>query len=252
MMVKELWWRHLIKTGTWRVIAFLALGLISYFLTGSLVLATSIALADWLIKTALYFGHEMIWSKLNIGRRVSSYNRGAVVWFTGLSGSGKTTVADAVKAKLEAQLLPVSRIDGDVARRTFSKNLGFTPKDRQENCQRAAHVASYLKEHSIVLASFISPAPEIREYVTKMCGDKNTFIVHVDCPITVCADRDPKGMYAQVQDGRFMGNPFTGLHDDAPYVEPKNPDLVLKTQDETVDESADKVVNMLKKYGCGS
>ena len=87
-MIKELWWRLALKTGSWRIIAFLSLGLISYFLTGSLALATTIAVADWIIKSVLYFVHELIWSKSNVGRRIATPKRGAVVWLTGLSGSG--------------------------------------------------------------------------------------------------------------------------------------------------------------------
>jgi adenylyl-sulfate kinase len=249
-VVKELWWRLLLKTGTWRVVAFLTLGLISYFLTGSLALATTIALADWIIKTVLYFGHELVWSKLNIGRKIVKPKRGAVVWLTGLSGSGKTTVADAVRDKLVAKLHSVHRIDGDVARRTFSSDLGFSDEDRAENCKRATHVASYLKENSIVLASFISPSLKMREYVNKICGEKDTFIVYVNCPIEECASRDPKGMYAQLKDGKFRGNPFTGAHKDAPYVEPENSHLTLHTHTETIEQSADKIVKMLKGHGC--
>jgi adenylylsulfate kinase len=213
-------------------------------------MATTIALADWFIKTALYLCHEVVWSNWNIGRRHIPCSRGAVIWFTGLSGSGKTTVADAVRDKL-ATKMTVCRVDGDVARRTFSKDLGFSSEDRAENCKRAAYVSSYLKENSIVLSSFISPSPEMREYVSKMCG-KDTFIVHVDCPIEECANRDPKGMYAKVKDGKFMGNPFTGLHEDAPYVTPTpdEVDLTLQTHLETVDESANRVINMLKSQGC--
>ena len=248
-MIKELWWRIGLKTITWRVIACIVLAALSYFVTGSLAVAGSIAVVDMIVKTFLYASHEVIWSKVHIGRRITKSKRGAVVWFTGLSGSGKTTVADAVRDKLKSKLLPVYRVDGDVARRTFSSNLGFTPEDRRENCKRAAHVSSYLKENSIVLASFISPSPEMRKYVDEVCGVKDTFIVHVDCPIDECIARDPKGMYAKVKDGKFMGNPFTGLHKDAPYVEPVEADLVLKTHEETVDESADRVVDMLKRFG---
>ena len=148
------------------------------------------------------------------------------------------------------ELHSVHRIDGDVARRTFSSDLGFSDEDRAENCKRATHVASYLKENSIVLASFISPSLKMREYVNKICGDKDTFIVHVNCPIEKCAERDPKGMYAQLKDGKFRGNPFTGAHEDAPYVEPENPHLVLHTHTETVEQSADRIIKMLKGHGC--
>jgi len=249
-MIKELWWRIGLKTITWRIVGFTALGLLSYLLTGSLILAGSIALVDTVIKTALYIAHEAIWARSNVGRRVSPSTDGAVVWFTGLSGSGKTTVADAVKEKLSSKLKHIYRIDGDVARRTFSKDLGFSDDDRSENCKRAAHVSSYLKENSIVLSSFISPSKEMRDYVKHICGAERTFVVHVDCPISECVDRDPKGMYAKVKDGKFMGNPFTGLHEDAPYTSPENADLVLSTHNETVSESADKVIKMLRENGC--
>ncbi len=214
-------------------------------------MAGSIAALDWIIKTLLYFGHELVWSKLNIGRRISPCKKGAVVWFTGLSGSGKTTVADAVRDKLQARLIPVNRIDGDVARRTFSSDLGFSKEDRTENCKRAAHVASYLKESSIVLASFISPSDEMRQYVHEICGINDTYMVHVDCSIEECQKRDPKGMYAKIEDGKFMGSPFTGLHKDAPYVKPSDDDVdvILKTEEETVDESADRVIKILELFG---
>lgn len=176
--------------------------------------------------------------------------KGAVVWFTGLSGSGKTTVADAVRDKLQVKLIPTNRIDGDVARRTFSKDLGFTSEDRRKNCMRAAHVASYLKEHSIVLASFISPSKEIRDDVLKACGE-DSLLVYVDCPIERCKERDPKGMYAKIKNGKFMGSPFTGMHKDAPYVPPTRPeeDLVLCTDVESIEESANRVMRMLKERG---
>jgi adenylylsulfate kinase len=245
-MVKELWYRHLIKTGTWRIIAFLALGVISYILTGSLALATSIALADWLIKTVLYLGHEMIWSKLNIGRQSLSCKKGVLLWFTGLSGSGKTTLADEVAKRLEKRMVKTKRLDGDVARRTFSNNLGFSTRDRAENCRRAAHVGLYLRENNIVLASFISPYSEIQRYLYEIGAQ----IVHVDCPIDECAKRDPKGMYSQLEDGKFKGSPFTGMHKDAPYQDPaKMTSLVVKTDELSLDESAAKVILFLEVNG---
>jgi len=227
------------------VIAFAALGLISYFLTGSLALATSIAVADWLIKTGLYFGHEMIWSKLNIGRQVSSCKKGGLIWFTGLSGSGKTTLADAVAARLEKRMVKVKRLDGDIARKTFSNNLGFSAEDRAENCRRAAHVGSYLKENNIVLASFISPYRTIQGYIRKMGG----VIIYLDCHINECAKRDPKGMYAQLKDGKFKGSPFTGMHASAPYEAPIGPELKIKTDKLSLDESVDKVILFLEANG---
>lgn len=244
-MGKELWYRHLIKTGTWRVIAFTMLCAVSYIVTGSIATATSIALADWLIKTLLYFVHELAWSKINIGRRVSSCKKGGVIWFTGLSGSGKTTLADEVARRLEKRNVSVKRLDGDVARKTFSKDLKFSLEDRAENCRRAAHVGSYLAENNIVLASFISPTYNIRREIRES-GAK---IIFVDADIGVCAKRDPKGMYKKIENGKFMGVPFTGMHPSAPYERPLGQDLHIKTQDKTVEECADEVIEFLKQNG---
>lgn len=244
-MVKERWYRHLIKTITWRIIAFIALGVISFHLTGSIAMATSIVAADWLIKMVLYVGHEWAWSKSSIGQVGFSCKKGALIWFTGLSGSGKTTLADAVASRLEARMVKTKRLDGDVARRTFSKDLGFSAEDRAENCRRAAHVGSYLKENNIVLASFISPYEKIRTYVRSLGG----VIIHVNCHISECIKRDPKGMYAQLEDGKFMGQPFTGMHKSAPFEIPLGPHMVVDTDDFTLDECVDMVVGYLKENG---
>lgn len=248
-MIVDTWYRHLLKTGTWRVIAFVMLGLISYWATGSLALAGTIAGLDWIIKSALYFLHEYAWSHSNIGRRLTE-RKGCVVWFTGLSGSGKTTIADRVAEKLRARLIPVARLDGDVARRTFSSDLGFSSEDRAENCKRAALVASYLKESQIVLASFISPKKSMRDYVRKICSDDAT-IVHVDCDIVLCAVRDPKGMYAQLEDGKFKGNPFTGMHPDAPYETPGvgDADYRINTAHWDIDTCANSIIKILEDKG---
>lgn len=248
MIVVDKWWRHLVKTGTWRVVCLFFIAALSYWLTGSLLLAGSIAAIDLVFKSTLYFAHEYAWSKSTLGKEVKM-RKGCVVWFTGLSGSGKTTVADKVAEKLQKRFLPVSRIDGDVARRTFSRHLGFSPEDRAENCRRAAHVAAYCKESSIVLASFISPASSMRDYVVSLGNGEDVFIVQVQCSIQECARRDPKGMYAKLEDGKFMGNPFTGVHPDAPYEPESLPDLTLNTQIESVEESAEKVIRLLREKG---
>jgi adenylylsulfate kinase len=246
-MIVDTWYRHLLKTGSWRVVAFTTLSILSYFITGSLALAASIAVADWIVKSLLYFAHEWAWTKTNIGRKLTE-RKGCVVWFTGLSGSGKTTIADAVAEKLRAKFIPVARLDGDIARKTFSSDLGFSSEDRAENCKRAALVASYLKENQIVLASFISPRKYMRDYVRELCGEDAT-IIHVACPIEDCAERDPKGMYAQLEDGKFKGNPFTGVHPDAPYESPDESVYALKTSWRSIDSCANDIMMMLKRKG---
>ncbi len=251
-MIVDKWWRHLAKTGTWRVIALTFIAVLSYFLTGYLLVAGSIAAIDLVVKSILYYAHEYFWSTSDLGRE-AVVRKGCIVWFTGLSGSGKTTVADKVAEKLRKRFFLVSRIDGDVARRTFSRDLGFSEEDRAENCRRATYVASYCRETQIVLASFISPKESMRDYVCRIGSgadsDIDVFIVQVECSIEECIRRDPKGMYAKLEDGCFKGIPFTGMHPDAPYEPESLPFLTLNTENETVDESADKVIEMLKKDG---
>jgi len=172
-------------------------------------------------------------------------DKSVIIWFSGMSGSGKSTVADAIAKVLDSLGVGHKRLDGDVARKTFSKDLGFSIEDRAENCRRAAVVATYLQsEYGVILASFISPTKQIRNKIRSIIGD-GYMEVYVECPIDECKRRDPKGMYAQITDGCFKNVPFTGMHSDAPYNPPQNPDLILHTHNETVDESVDKVISYL-------
>jgi len=247
-MVKDKWWRHLVKTGTWRVVALLFITCLAYVFTGSFAVAGAVATIDLVIKSTLYFVHEWAWSKVSIGKELIN-KPGCVVWLTGLSGSGKTTIADRVAEKLRNRLVPVSRIDGDVARRTFSSDLGFSSEDRAENCKRAAHAAAYAKESSIVLASFISPLKTMRDYVRTLLGNKDVLIVSVVASVEECKIRDPKGMYAQLEHGCFKGSPFTGCHLNAPYEPELKPDIALLTQYCSIDECADQIIAVLEDKG---
>lgn len=148
---------------------------------------------------------------------------------------------------LRARDIPTKMLDGDVARRTFSKNLTFSKEDRAENCRRAAHVGSYLAENNIVLASFIAPYNSIRKYFA--AANDEFLLVYVKCPFKICERRDTKGMYAQLVNGKLKGTPFTGAHWLAPYEIPYKRDLVLETHNETVEESARKVVGLLELEG---
>jgi len=243
-MIIEKWWRSWLKTLSWRVVATLTLSAITLIATGSLVLAGTIVGLDIIIKSIVYYIHERLWSSTTVGQELKEYN-GCVVWFTGLSGSGKTTLADEVARQLRRKIIPVKRLDGDVARATFSSDLGFTKEDRDENNKRAAHAASWGSQDSIVLSSFISPYKQQRDYVKGIC--KNYIEVFVKCPIKVCEERDVKGLYKKVREGKIKS--FTGIHSDAPYEEPLNPDEVIFTDVESLKQSAKKVVALLKRRG---
>ena len=170
--------------------------------------------------------------------------KGVTVWFTGLSGCGKTTVADLVDKKLKEDGYRVERLDGDIIRESLTKDLGFSKEDRNTNIERVTFVAKLLTRNDvIVLATFISPYIARRDKTREDIG--NFLEVFVDCPLEECEARDVKGMYKKAREGIIKE--FTGISD--PYEAPPNPELVLYTKDETVEESAEKVIASLKQNG---
>jgi adenylylsulfate kinase len=166
--------------------------------------------------------------------------RGAVIWFTGLSGSGKTTIAHAVEEKLLDAGVPVEILDGDVVRENLSKGLGFSKEDRDINIRRIAFVAHLLQRNGVfVITAAISPYRAIRDEARAMIKD---FVeVFADAPLEVCEQRDVKGLYAKARAGEIKG--FTGIDD--PYEAPENPEIVCKTGEQSVAESAQQVINKL-------
>ena len=170
--------------------------------------------------------------------------KGVTAWFTGLSGCGKSTVADLVDKKLKEQGYLVERLDGDIVRQSLTKDLGFSKEDRNTNIERVTFVAKLLTRNKvIVLATFISPYIERRNKTREEIG---SFLeIFVDCPLEECEARDVKGMYQKAREGIIKE--FTGISD--PYEAPPSPELVLYTKDETVEESADKVIVALKNAG---
>ncbi|WP_408955589.1 adenylyl-sulfate kinase [Natroniella sp. ANB-PHB2] len=172
-------------------------------------------------------------------------NRGVTVWFTGLSGAGKTTVAKEVEKRLEEKKIRIQRLDGDIVRESLTKDLGFSKEDRNENIKRNTFVAKLLTKHDVItLCSFISPYRLAREYARREIEEVGEFVeIFVNSPIEVCEERDVKGLYQQARDGNIDN--FTGISD--PYQAPRNPDLELRTDQETLKESAQKVIDYLTK-----
>lgn len=170
--------------------------------------------------------------------------KGFTLWFTGLPCSGKSAVADRVAEILRSRGLKVERLDGDVVRKSLCRDLGFSREDRNENIRRVTFVAKLLTRNGVaVLTSFISPYREIRDEARREIGE---FVeVYVKCPLEVCIARDVKGMYQKAIRGEIKE--FTGISD--PYEEPLNPELVLETDKETLEESAQKVIDCLKRLG---
>ena len=170
-------------------------------------------------------------------------NKGVVVWFTGLPCSGKTTIAKEVKKILEEKGIDVELLDGDTVR-DYIKNKDFSKEGRNKHLRYIALMAKLLAQRGVVvLCSFVSPYRENRDFARSIC---NNFIeVYVNTPLEICMRRDVKGMYKKALAGEIKG--FTGVDD--PYEEPENPELVIETQNESVAESAAKVIAKLKELG---
>lgn len=173
---------------------------------------------------------------------------GATLWFTGLSGSGKSTIASALEQVLIKAGVNSYRLDGDNVRHGLNKNLGFSAEDRAENIRRIGEVAKLFTDAGCVaLTSFISPYRADRDLVRSLHKDAGLhfFEVYVDTPLDVCESRDPKGLYKKARAGEIKG--FTGIDD--PYEEPENAELVLKTAEQSVDECVQTCVDFLESSG---
>ena len=172
-------------------------------------------------------------------------HKGAVVWFTGLSGCGKSTLAAAVEEKLFERGYHTMILDGDNIRHGLNKNLGFSPQDREENIRRIGEVAKLFADAgTIAMTAFISPYRADRDGARALAPD--AFIeVFVKCDLDICEQRDPKGLYQKARAGEIKE--FTGIS--APYEEPLNPELVVDTGRQTVEESTQNVVALLEKRG---
>ena len=186
-------------------------------------------------------------------RHAALGQRGATVWFTGLSGSGKSTVAVEVERQLVTRGRHAYRLDGDNVRMGLCGNLGFGPEDRDENIRRIGEVAKLFADSGLIcLCSFVSPYRAARDRVRALhdagadAGGPLPFLeVHVDVSVAVAAQRDPKGLYAKAQAGEIKN--FTGVS--APFEAPETPELHLPTDDLTVPEAAERVIEMLEERG---
>jgi adenylylsulfate kinase len=172
---------------------------------------------------------------------------GFTVWFTGLSGAGKSTVANLVGAELERRGHAVEYLDGDVVRTHLSKGLGFSKEDRDTNIERIGWVASRLTRHgAAVLVSAISPYAETRRKARALVEEFGTFVeIHVAASVEACARRDVKGLYAKAFTGELKE--FTGVSD--PYEAPSEPELVLDTERHEPSDSAGAVLARLEQLG---
>ena len=171
-------------------------------------------------------------------------SEGFTLWFTGLSGAGKSTISTMVEQELRRRGHRVELLDGDVVRTNLSKGLGFSKEDRDENVRRIGFVCQLLSRHGVAaIAAFISPYREIRDEVRSKIG---SFVeVYVECPIETLIERDVKGLYKKALAGEIAN--FTGVSD--PYEPPLNPEVVVRTSDETPEQSVAKIMARLEALG---
>ena len=171
-------------------------------------------------------------------------NTGFTIWFTGLSGSGKSTLSDSIEEHLKARGRNVEILDGDIVRTHLSKGLGFSREDRDTNIKRIAFVCGLLTRNGVIcISAAIAPYSEAREWARHEI--KNFVEVYVKCPIEVCRQRDVKGLYKLVDEGKIKN--FTGVDD--PYEEPEHPDLVIETDKESIEESVERIFAKLVELG---
>ena len=172
------------------------------------------------------------------------HQRGIMIWMTGLSGSGKSTVAIGVERELHNRGILCRILDGDNIRAGINSNLGFSEEDRRENIRRIAEIGKLFVDTGIVtIACFVSPTTELREMARKIIGEKDFREVYIATPLAECERRDVKGLYARARRGEVKD--FTGIS--APFEAPTNPDLSLDTSKMTLKEEVEAVIELINK-----
>lgn len=266
--------RHLIKTFTWRMVGTLDTMILSWLISGDPMIGVQIGGLELLTKMLLYYLHERIWHRSNYGlseerepkqkvqpRSTNLFEQGFqitresrnhknrhasfMVFFTGLSGSGKSTIAEQLEIALHMHDYQTYLLDGDNIRLGINNDLGFSPEDRSENLRRIAEVGKLMVDAGMVcIGAFVSPLRADREKIRHTLGPDSFIEVFVDTPLEVCEQRDVKGLYAKARRGEIPD--FTGIS--APYEAPINPEITIKTTEESPEEAVQKILSYLKAY----
>jgi adenylylsulfate kinase len=176
-------------------------------------------------------------------RHLMNGHKSCVLWFTGLSGSGKSTLANAVDQALHREQYRSYVLDGDNIRHGLNRDLSFGAEDRKENIRRIGEVAKLFVDSGVIISSaFISPFLADRELVRKMFEPEEFIEIYLECPIGVCEDRDPKGLYKKARNGEITD--FTGIS--SPYEPPIHPEITIESDKMTIDQSVRKIIAYLK------
>lgn len=196
--------------------------------------------------------HNLYWHNTSISKEDREKllgQKGTLIWFTGLSASGKSTLANATALSLHRQGKLTFVLDGDNIRQGLNKNLGFSPGDRQENIRRIAELGKLFSDAGIItLTAFISPYQKDRDLARQLMAKQRFVEIYVDASVETCEKRDPKGLYKKAREGKI--GEFTGIT--APYEPPANPELHLDANTITIDQGRDQILAFLKSRGITS
>ena len=238
-MFRETHTRSVAKALSWRLAGSAATMLLVFIFTRRLALSVAVGGVEFVGKIGLFWLHERVWDRLPYGKREV---RPAVVWFTGLSGAGKSTLAEWVAGKLRQRGYRVEYLDGDAVRAVFP-HTGFSREERVEHLRRIGFLAGILERQGVfVVASFVSPYEEARQFVRKQC---RSFVeVYVSTPLEVCERRDVKGLYARARRGEI--SQFTGVSD--PFEPPSGPELTIDTSGVSVEEAGGRILAYLERH----
>lgn len=229
-------YNKLIKSICYRIVSSTITVLISFFITGNFKVGLSIGLIDLVFKITNYYYFDLIWEKI-FHKKVSP----SVIWLTGLSGSGKSTIAEEMIKKFEKYNIKYVLLDGDQIRKVI-KESGFDYASRKKHNLNVAYIASLFESQgNVVIVSLVSPFKEVRDECRKLC--KNFIEVFVDTSLEICEQRDVKGLYKKARTGEIKD--FTGIS--SPYENPINPEIHIKTSDSSAEESAKYIINFLCK-----
>ena len=190
---------------------------------------------------------DIVWQSMSVSRsnrEELNGHKGGVVWLTGLSASGKSSIANRLSQRLFEMRIHSYVLDGDNIRHGLNNDLGFSAEDRKENIRRISEVSKLIVDAGLItITAFISPYREDRKRARSLFKDGEFIEVYVKCDISICEERDPKGLYKKARDGEVRD--FTGIT--APYEEPIRPEIVLNTDCEEIDESVEKILDYLKR-----
>lgn len=255
--------RNFFKTISWRIVGSIDTILISWLISGKFTIGAQIGLIELFTKTLIYYAHERYWQSSKLGlptkaeislkvqneiqpnlfkhigkidrrkRELLNQQRACTIWLTGLSGSGKSTIANEIEEWIFSNSGRVYVLDGDNTRLGINKDLSFSNEDRKENIRRVAEICRLFNDAGIIIiAPFISPFEQDRENAMSIIGKDNYIEIYVEASITACIERDPKGLYRKALNGDIKN--FTGIS--SPYEMPLKPDIHLNTENLTLKD----------------